>query len=229
MKFSKLYIVAALLLVLAGTGSAAPLCLQTTNLLDLVNLAADGCTIDDKLFANFNVLGQLSAATVAVETGVAASGNHFLTFISGAFTVTGGFGDIFDATIFYTVTSLSGATITDLHLRVGSFTANAPGSSITVTETACFGINFACGTPDVTLTASPNGIADEVFAPQTSLTVFKRVAVTAEAGNVVTLDSVTNEVSQTQAAPIPEPGTWVFMSTGLMGLAFVQRRLRRPT
>jgi hypothetical protein len=230
MKFSKLYTVATALLVFAGTSSAAhESCLQGGNLLDLLTVSAHGgCTIDDKLFSDFSIVGQLSAAGVGVDTGVTAGGNHFLTFIgNGLFTATGGVLDpvTIERTIIYTVTSLSGATITDLHLGVGNLSQLGTGGSATVTERACFGIDFTCASPNVTLTAGPGGVADEIFAPQTQLTVFKTIAVTAEAGGgIATLESVTNEVSQ-----IPEPGTWVFMSTGLMGLALVQRRLRRRT
>lgn len=229
---TKVWVLTFCLGMLGSVASAAP-CLGTQPLSGLLALPSTGCTVGDKLFTNFSLtqdgtLAGLDADLINVLTSTTPQGNEVLTFIGGLTAVGGLTGGTLESIIGYTVQTVSGAAlIEDLSLSVGPLTEVGTGpNSATVTEFACIGVNIACNgsNADFTLTATPNGAPQQiVFPPVTSLSVAKRLNITAAAANLVTLNSVTNEVSQVQPAAIPEPGTYALLFSGLGFLAFARK------
>lgn len=189
-----------------------------------------GCTVGDKLFADFTftndgTLAGLDAGAINVLTSTTPQGNEVLTFIGGL-TANGGVnGGFITGIINYTVSTITGAAlIEDLSLSVGPvFSAGLGPNSASAVEYACVGVNVSCNAQNASfvLNAVPNGPADHtVFSPMSSLSVSKRLTINAAALNLVTVQSLTNEVSQ-----VPEPGTWLTLAAGLV-LIYVRRSKR---
>jgi len=206
-----------LMTVLAGSsaafGEALP-CPGTSPLSGLVALADTGCTLGDKLFSNFRLdttggTRTVDASLIDVLTSTTPQGNEVLTFAGGISATAG----TLTAIIGYTVSTLSNAAlIEDLTLTVGPVSALdlGHGSSLTVNEYACIGVNIACtaNNADFILNAPPGGTHHSVFAPPVSnLSVAKRVDITASALSVVELSSLTNDLSQALPSQVPEPAT----------------------
>jgi hypothetical protein len=210
------------LCALSPVVSAAPCGIQSLS--TLIGLTDTGCTVNDKLFTNFELiqtgtLAGFDASAINVLTSTTPQGNESLVFTGLLSAVGGQAGGTLQSIIRYSVQTLSGAAlIEDLTLAVGPVSELNPGaSSVSATEYACVGLNIVCdaNNADFTLHATPDGQpAHEVFTPVTSLSVAKQLNITAEAGNVVTLSSVTNEISQ-----IPEPGTYALLCSGFAILA----------
>jgi hypothetical protein len=223
---------------LASVGSAAP-CLGTQPLSGLIASAGTGCTLGDKLFTNFSLnqsgpLAFINPAVINVVTSTRPDGDEVLQF-TGGLTATGGVtGGTLEFIIGYTVRTVTGvAMIEDLTLSVGALTQSGLGpNSATVTERACIGVNVNCnsGNAIITLTATPNDAPQYIVFQQVSaLSVTKQVRITAAAFNTVTLNSVTNEVSQLLTivdAQVPEPSSYALLCSGLGVLAFA-RKYRR--
>lgn len=229
---SKLGWLALCLGTLASIAPAAP-CLGTSPLSGLLALPSTGCTVGDKLFTNFTLtqsgtLAGLDASLINVLTSTTPQGNEVLTFIGGLTAVGGLTGGTLQSIIGYTVQTVTGAAlIEDLMLSVGPLSQVGTGpNSASVTEYACTGLNVACNgsNANFTLAATPNGAPQHIiFPPVTSLSVAKQLNITAAALNLVTLSSVTNEVSQVQPGTVPEPGTYVLLLSGLGVLAYTRK------
>ena len=204
-------------------------CLGSQPLSGLVSLGSTGCTIGDKLFTGFTLattgtLAALDATAINVLTSTTPEGNEVLTFTGGLTAVGGANGGTLTGIIDYTVSTLSGAAlIEDLTLSMGPLSSlgNGPNSA-TATEYACLAVNVTCdkNNADFTLSTVPDGTSHLVFPPVSSLSVAKQITINATALNLVTVGSLTNQVSQ-----IPEPGTWLTLVSGLALAA--ARRVRR--
>lgn len=216
--------------------AAAPLalpCVGTEPLSGLIALGSTGCTVGDKLFAGFSLtssgtLAALDAGLINVLTSTIPQGNEVLTLTSGLTAAGGVTGGTLTGILGYTVQTLSGAAaLEDLTLGVGPLTSVGTGpNSATVTEYACAGINVTCTAQNANfvLNAVPNGTDHAVFPPVTSLSVAKKITIDAAALNVVTLGSLTNEVSQVPGQ-VPEPSSLLLGGLGLLGgLLFGKRR-----
>jgi hypothetical protein len=169
----------------------------------------------------------VDAGLVNVLTSTTPQGNEALSLVGGLFAEGGDTGGTVTAIVGYTVQTLSGAAaIEDLALDVGPLSSVGTGpNSASVTEYACAGVNVTCTAQNASLilSAAPNGTAQAIFPPVTSLSVAKEITIDAAALNVVTLGSVTNEVSQTDT---PEPETASLLGFGCGGVVLFAWRRR---
>jgi len=210
-------------------------CLSSQPLSTLLSPAFPGCTIGDKLFSDFSAqtagtLGNIDATLVNVLTSISPTGEFILEFTGGLTAAGGANGGVLDEAIGYHVSTLSGAAlIDDLVLGVGPLQDVGAGpDSATVDEFACIGLNVRCtgSNANFTLSAIPGNTPSSLkitFAPVSSLSVTKTVKLDAAAGNTVTLQSLTNGVSQVTSS-VPEPGTMVLLGIALLFLAKIGRR-----
>jgi len=156
--------------------------------------------------------------------------DYLVKQLSNGFEITGAFlvadGNSGDMALDYTVTAKPGIRITDVHLfSNGSFTGGVPGNAAGVIETI-----FDGSTPIANLSTSGSsgggdvfGLTDEfVFgASYTTLNVKKNISVTTIAGGH---GSVAHISIVDQTFTIPEPGTLLLGSFGLLGLASLGRK-----
>jgi hypothetical protein len=194
-------------------------CLGTQPLSGLIALASTGCTVTDKLFSNFFLDTEgtvdLDASLINVLTSTTPQGNHVLEFV-GDFGVNAGvLPGTLTALIGYTVQTVSGAAlIEDLSISVGPlFELGTGPNSVSATEYVCIGVNVGCDSSNANFLLNADFLLAYhlVFPPVNSLSVSKRLTITAEALNVVRVESLTYEISQ-----VPEPGTGVLLGGGLV-------------
>mgnify|MGYP001428670957 CR=1 FL=1 len=215
-------IVGALSLVGLG-GQAQALAIPVS----LSSLVIPGATLTSEdgnfTFSNFSAI---TSGAIPHNTG----DNYMVLPLSNGFELTGGFlvadGNNGDMLLGYTVTAKSGIRITDVHLLMnGTFTGGVAGNAAAVSETILSGF-----TPIAILSTSGSsgagdvvGLTDEfVFGTgYSTLNVKKDISVTTIAGG---LRSVAHISVVDQTFTIPEPGTLLLGSFGLLGLASLGRR-----
>jgi hypothetical protein len=203
--------------ILVGTQLPA----QAALLTDLTGTTT--LTSGDKVFSDFTctfistgtVLGGCS--TVNVTAGTDAFGNFGINLQLGASANAGG--DFGDYTITYNVTSLAGATITDIHML---FNGAVSGQGTTeVTETVFSGAtpvgNINVHNPPPVLTAAANVTG----GPYATLSVLKDIQFGVPVGTegTASISNIGQYVSQ-----IPEPATMALFGLGAMGAAMRRRR-----
>jgi len=158
--------------------------------------------------------------------------DYLVTQLASGFELTGGFlvadGNSGDMALGYTVTAKPGILITDVHLFMnGTFTPSGlPGNAAAVTETILDG-----STPIANLATSGSSGAGDVFgltadhvfgSTYSTLNVRKDISVTTIAGGLGSVAHI-SIVDQTYTF-IPEPGTLLLGSFGLLGLATLGRK-----
>jgi hypothetical protein len=201
-------------------------CTDTTlaTLIALGSGAGNGCTIDDKLYNNFNYTpGAGAPAATAVN---AAVDENLATLLSGwTFTsATGSFNGNF--VLGFTVTVVPGppcpsapCTITSTAEQMFPGTTPPGNQAIAVAYTAPAepGVNLN----NLTFGGNTGGSA---FAGISTLTKTATTSGITAAQPIISWES---DVHETPASAVPEPVTLMAMGTGLLALSFLCSRRRR--
>jgi hypothetical protein len=231
-------------LFLGSAAFASTLCVQSTLDTYITNYAGLGnaCSIGDKLFYNFGYSSSLNNAAppTASDVQIAPDPGDGITRPGILFSV-GGFlafpGDILDATITYSVASVSGiALIQSYDLSIaGSHTAQPVGTGFgTVTESFS---NNPSGTPLVTSVGplAANVLsASQPFLPRVS-SVNVTTAIHLESPEIfrpfdlVTISAIQEHFGELSS--VPEPYSAGLIGTGLLlfGLRLRKQRSRGST
>jgi hypothetical protein len=182
--------------------------------------AGSGCNIDDLSFSNFSLGnfngGNLSASSVQVVPTTSEPGFTFLMQ-----------GPTAGSSINFAVLPTTRYVIVGLTEDISA--SFSPGA----VENVCFGAgngfngfnahgvpkcaNEATATQVVTGYGEPSS-ASLSFPPASGLTV--------STGFILNCSSSVSLTEQFSASPSPEPGTWMFLSTGLVGLGWLVRDAR---
>jgi hypothetical protein len=230
-------VIPMVLLLLGSSAFATSLCVQTDLGQYIANYSTIGnaCTIGDKLFYNFGYSATLNGGTppAATDVQIAPDPGDGVTR-PGMLISVGGFlafpGDILDATITYSVATVSGlALIQGYDLTIaGSHTAQPTGGGFgSVTESFS---NSPAGTPLVTsigpLAASVLSASSNFLPRVSQVTVTTKVHVESpdvlRPFDVVTISAIQEHFSE--LSQVPEPYSAGLIGTGLLLFGLRRRR-----
>ena len=200
-------------IVSCTAGFASPiLCASVTNLGQLLG-AADGCTIQDKLFTDFTYTGSVPAAQVGASPVFSVGpGSDLHGWIFSPSPVwTSGF------SLGYVISVLPGNP--DVHIEASKLQINTGFSSgVMTTETQNGG-----ALP--TLNASSGTETSQVTFPLTdSISVLNTVTIPSGSR----LISLENDFLETTTSSVPEPLTTALLGGGLIMLGLVGTRRKLP-
>ncbi len=231
----------------AWAGTINP-CPTTGTYQDLIDTnAAGGCSIVDKVFSGFTLLGTssgapapptLTAANVSYVLDMSPAPPDFLIGFEFGLSLTAGgtSGNPVvsnDLNIAYNVVQVAGLPeITSLHLLETAFASG--GGQATVAETYCLGgLNNTGCTSSGTLTSSADAPkADIVFAGVSQLSIIKDIGVASnQSGGFAAISGIRNAVDESGASnkspTIPEPSTLSYLLTGVGALGLGWFRIGR--
>jgi hypothetical protein len=210
----RLLLLTLTLLVAVSVGSAAPLC-TTTSLDVLIGYGSVGCTSQGLTFSNFAISDGNSFLNSSVQAQLQAysSGGQF--FDNWIFSKTGTFTTGF--TLSYTVTVTPGNALSIVQLvqtkdQINTgFTPNGITASDLEPGVTPFPIMLKGTSPaEETFQSNPYGLG--------SLTT--TTTITVPAGNVLSYE-------QDFTSESPEPVSFILIGSGLIGLAFLRRRMHK--
>lgn len=232
MKIAFAFLAALLVLVPAATASPTT-CSNTT--LDNYLVGGFSCTIDNLLFSNFGysptaipVGVSIPANGIAVVT-LTTPGDEGFQFSSGwaVRTQSDGSSSFQDSLISFTVSTVDHSfSLTDLSL---SFNGDFTGTGSTgVIEHYCPGgpLNGCSGSGVRQVTNPPPAFEDHVVftSPVSTLGVSKDINVTSGTNGTARISQVFNNFSNSS---VPEPGTYMLLGGGLLGLGLMRKRSKR--
>ena len=208
-----------------ATAHAAAACSLSTTISALIALGSTGCQIDDKLYDNFSYTPQAGAPVaslvIANEDENAAVFLTGWTFTSSTGSFNGNFSIGFTVSV---VTTGAGSCPTCLIVsdteQINSGTT-APGpQAIGVVLTPG-------GTTSLNNTTVGNETGQSVYSP--GITTLTKLGTTAGLATATPLVSFESDIHENMAVTsgVPEPTTLALMGAGLLGLAFLQRRVRK--
>src|ERR1035437_8126728 len=234
----KTLLVLSILLIIASSGLANPLCTGGAGLdVYIANYQgfSNACQVGDKLFYNFGYSGSsvpsgnlppASDVAMGPDLGDGFS-NPGLIFSVGGFVVFPG--ESMDATIVYSVATLSGSAIMEDYdlIIAGSHTAQPLGLGFgSVTESFS---NAPAGTPLVA-TVGPDGTAivsaHANFVPWVSGTIVT-TKIHLESPNSGPFDVVTiSAIQEHFSEAVPEPYEAILIGSGLLFFGLFRKRVK---
>ena len=217
--------------LLSGPVLATPSgpCLKET--LD-VYLVKESCAIGDLIFKGFsysNTGFQIDASQILVEPSVGPQGLHLL-FSSTAFSVGAGQQAVldliynidpppiiirgFEEEMFADTPVAPGYVMIDTWLCVGGFFPGCTGGGeVSLPQLLLHLAHYGADNPGNILTDSI------MFEPTSILGVWHTITLDGGAGGSASFGGLGN-----QAYTVPEPGAWLLLASGLLGLAVLRRR-----
>jgi|SRR5579864_2479741 len=225
----------ATLLVLVSAATAAPTCSPSATL-DTYLASNFSCSLDNLLFSNFGYTPNAIPTGVNIPangitvTTITTTGDEGFQFSSGwaVRTQSDGSSSFQDSLITFTVSTVDhSASLTDLSL---SFNGDFTGTGSTgVNEHYCPGgpVNGCPGGSGVRqVTNPPPVLEDQVTftSPVSTLGISKDINVTSGTAGTARISQVVNQFSN---GAVPEPGTYMLLGGGLLGLGLMRKKSKR--
>jgi hypothetical protein len=225
------FLMAAVVIALVSTASAAPLCLTGGTLASYQTLGSGGCMIGDLLFSNFSYVG------TSLGQGNTVANTQVLLTPVGSGTLNPGPGIIFsstgwnvprganntdsfvDSTIGFIVSTISGNPV------IGDGTLTL--SSFTVTGTGVGHIAETINATPLQVDSGGPSVSHQVFALTNTVTVSKDLRVTVPTGNPNSGTAQINSFEEDFSEVVPEPATSFLLASGLLALGFWRRGAER--
>jgi hypothetical protein len=229
---NKLVLLFALILSVSFSALGAPMCMSNT-LGGYLSLGAAGCEIGGANFSGFATLPPITGAQ-AIPSGnimISPVQTGAMVGLDVQISATASSGQLLEALLGYTVKG--GSIVADMVSVSG--TSATGGAIVTDIQNYCAGGSFLPG--DVTgCTGSPgdlvvlnNGTDQASLAGVSTVNIVHDFTLDAGAGGTASGGMVSDRftLAGTGPAPVPEPTTYVLMSTALIALAIRSRMLRQ--
>ncbi len=220
-----------LTLLLSGSASSAPLCMPNT-LASFISLGSGGCDIGSATFSGFDPLPPITGATAIAPSAISitpfTSGN--VVGLDIRVTATASAGQILQSIFGYQIT---GPMILS-EMTTVSGTASTGDGFVSNIQNFCAGGMFSpddvsgCPGTSGALVVIGNGVDQTALPGLTTLSVVGDFTLDAGFSGTATGGLVSDRFTvQPASTVIPEPQTYVLLSSALFGIAglrFAQRR-----
>ena len=223
----------ALITFFSSSALAAPVCVTDT-LASYIGLGSTGCEVAGGTFSNFQTLTPITGATAIPASGITITPVQSANMlgIDVMFSVTAMTGELRQALLGYMLTAPS---ITSNMVTVSGTSATG-GGVVTDIQNYCAGGQFlpgdvtgCTGSTDDALVVLNAGTQQATFPGVSQISVVHDFTLDAVGGGTATGGMVSDRftVASNGPAPIPEPQTYVLMSSALLAIALRSRLQKR--